>query len=165
MANPPYAGRVTYFTPDTLRRNGFERFVTFDQLGTAQVPDSAGVYVVIRQGSGRPDFLSESGAGSHKGVSPTVDVEILKRAWVDDASVVYIGKATRLKERLNTYRRQGLGLKGGHWGGRYIWQCADVGEYLVAWKPTAKPAAEVESAMLAEFKRVHGRLPFANRRL
>ena len=89
-------------------------------------------------------------------------------AWVDGATVVYIGKAAGncgLKQRLADYRRHGTGLSAGHWGGRCIWQLADSG-LLVAWRPlTDDDAGEAEQDLIDEFKELHGgALPFANLR-
>ena len=53
-------------------------------------------------------------------------VERLRANWIDDAAVVYLGKADDLRTGLTTYRRHGAGQPVGHWGGRFIWQCADL---------------------------------------
>ncbi|MFJ6294711.1 hypothetical protein ACIQJX_15290 [Streptomyces griseoviridis] len=96
-------------------------------------------------------------------------VDKLGDAWVDGASVVYIGKAAGqygLNQRLADYRRHGAGLLAGHWGGRYIWQLADSDALLVAWWPmTEDDAGEAEQDLIDEFKELYGgALPFANLR-
>ena len=72
-----------------------------------------------------------------------MEIAVLQNNWVDDAIVVYIGKATNLRAKLGQYRRYGLGRPVGHQGGRYIWQLADHAELLVAWRETPDEAPHV----------------------
>lgn len=147
-------------------------FVTFANLPSAGVPDAAGVYVVLRDTGGPPEFLASSPAGRFKGKDPSVAVERLRGNWVDSARVVYIGKAsvaTRkrgLRRRLEEYRRHGAGKKAGHRGGRFVWQLADSAELLVAWRPSAAgvDAGAEESALLYAYVQQYQVLPFANLR-
>jgi hypothetical protein len=82
--------------------------------------------------------------------------------------VIYIGKAsktksTNLRRRIKAYRRFGQGEPVGHWGGRYVWQCADSVDHIICWKDvTGRAAREVEREMLAGFEDDYGKLPFAN---
>jgi hypothetical protein len=79
-------------------------------------------------------FAERSCGGWFKGKDPTVPQEDLTANWVDDAEVVYIGKADQLKRRLTQFADFGAGKPVGHWGGRLIWQLTNVDRLLVAWK-------------------------------
>lgn len=148
---------------------GFTGFVPFAALPESDVPCCEGIYVVYRTSDAPPAFRSTSDAGRFKGRNPSVAVVRLQSKWIDDVPVVYIGKATArsakrgLRRRLHEYRRHGLGEKVGHWGGRFVWQLADAGELLVAWRPCPDATAE-ERQLLDAFVEDHGRLPFANLR-
>jgi hypothetical protein len=135
------------------------------------VPNVPGVYAVVRPTTTTPDFLLKSQAGHFKGRDPTVPVETLEKAWVPDANVLYVGKATSGKDgrrglgkRLDEYRRYGAGAPIGHQGGRYIWQLADADQLLVAWWPTpAEDPGDVEARLIRDFREAYGKRPFANR--
>jgi hypothetical protein len=151
---------------------GFTGFVSFDQLPAVQVPSAPGVYVVVLPEGLQPTWRGESSAGWFKGKNPSVPVEVLQRAWVRDASVVYIGKAgggrdgrRGLRKRLDEYRRHGGGEPVGHWGGRYIWQMSEASRLLVAWKCTpADDPENIESTLIEDFVGIYGHRPFANRK-
>lgn len=156
-------GMVT--TRAELEGIGFEVFVRFADLPTVPVPASAGVYAVLRCTDDPPTFLSGSPAGAVRG-DPSVPPEALEDVWVEGVEVVYFGKASRLRDRLDQYRRHGLGGRARHWGGRYIWQLADADQLLVAWRTTpGEDPAAAESALIREFVAATGQRPFANRNL
>ncbi|MFG3343953.1 hypothetical protein ACGF1Z_02685 [Streptomyces sp. NPDC048018] len=160
---------IPELTQGTLTARGFRGFVPFRELPGSKVPTGHGIYVVIRADTAPPSFLPTSPAGHLKGRDPSVSAEKLGDAWVDGATVVYIGKAAGrngLNQRLGDYRRHGLGLLAGHWGGRYIWQLADSDALLVAWRlMTGDDPGEAEQDLVDEFKQLHGgALPFANLR-
>ena len=160
-------------TPELTQRiltaRGFRGFVPFRALPASNVPTGHGIYVVIRPDTSPPSFLPASPAGRLKGRDPSVTADKLRAAWVDGATIVYIGKAAGqdgLDQRLADYRRHGTGLLAGHWGGRYIWQLADSAALLVAWRliPEDDPG-KAEQDLIEEFKELHaGALPFANLR-
>jgi hypothetical protein len=156
------------FTRDELRREGFTGFHRFKDLDLAKVPETAGVYVLLRESDDRPTFLERSRGGHFKGKDPTVPVEVLEARWIDGVHCVYIGKAshtasTNLRRRLSDFRRYGRGQAVGHQGGRYVWQVADSDEYVVAWKATGSvDPREVERDLIARFLREHGRQPLGN---
>lgn len=150
---------------ENYRKDGFTGFVPVSKLrSTASLlPDSGGVYIVVRDSDNSPEFLANGTGGFFKGKNPNVGLEELESSYVAGSKVVYIGKATSLKKRVGQLLRFGAGSAVGHWGGRYLWQLADSDNLLIAWKttPTTDPRAE-EIKMLEEFVSRHGKLPFAN---
>lgn len=152
-------------TEKTVSPDGFTGFVPVSKLrSTASLlPDSGGVYIVVRDSDNSPEFLATGTGGFFKGKNPNVGLEELESNYVAGSKVVYIGKATSLKKRVGQLLRFGAGSAVGHWGGRYLWQLADSDNLLIAWKatPSTDPRAE-EIKMLEEFVSRHGKLPFAN---
>jgi hypothetical protein len=156
------------FTRAGLAEDGFRGWVAVRELRAAlrDVPPGAGgLYVVVREGGEYPMFLDASPAGRFRG-DPSVAPDALAAHWIDDCQVVYIGKAKhgRLRARLRELEAFGRGTKARHWGGRLIWQLADSPDLIVAWKelPEDANALAAEATLLSEFRRVHGRAPFAN---
>lgn len=155
---------MTPFTREWLDAEGFEGFVPFSALPGAHVPQTFGVYVILRASHSPPEFRPTNPAGRFKGRDPSVTQDALASKWVDGAPVVYIGKAETqtLRKRLDQYRRFGAGEPIGHWGGRYIWQLTDAEQLLVAWQVTPGNAGDRESELIQAFERHFGRMPFAN---
>ena len=159
-------------TRDSLRAGNFSGFVELAQMDDAAVPQDPGVYVVLRLAATHPVFVPQSIGGWFKGKDPSVDLASLQRKWVDHAEALYIGKANArkggggLRERIRECLRFGAGEPVGHWGGRYIWQLADSAELLIAWRATSKDESPspTEAAMIDDFHRTYGALPFANLR-
>lgn len=157
---------------DNLRHNGFSGFVSVAALrpDLTQIPDIRGVYMVVREIGNRPQFRTTESGGHYKGTDPYVPIEKLRRNWVEETCVLYIGKAgdehsqATLRSRLRQYLQFGAGKSRSHKGGRYIWQLEDAEDLLFCWKPlpSGNPPKE-ETALLAAFKgQYEGRLPFAN---
>ncbi len=156
-----------------LEAQGFEGFKSMGELmnGTKSIiPAQMGVYVVLRQGSTEPIFLSKGTGGFFKDKDPNVSISELKNNWVENTNIVYIGKAggtgskSTLQKRIGQYLRFGQGGNVGHYGGRYIWQLKDSYELIVCWKTLSlEEPRQVESQMITDFKKAHnGKLPFAN---
>ena len=153
---------------------GWRTWFEMRDTDLAGVPCQPGAYVVYRPSAAEPAFLHTSPGGWFKGEDPTVSIERLQREWVDDAQVVYIGKAEyrsrrksveALRERLGEFSRFGAGENIGHRGGRLIWQLADADELLVAWHEVtwAETARDYEKRLLKQFAVLHaGLYPFAN---
>ncbi len=158
----------TYFCRAALTADDFVGWVGFEQMRAhiEQVPIAGGVYVVLRERMDPPDVLDINPGGLFKGRDPTVSPEALNANWVTGANVLYIGKAKtgRLRTRLREFADFGAGRPIGHWGGRLIWQLADSGELLVAWKetPAAFDPERVEADLIARFRSSYGKPPFAN---
>ena len=157
---------------DNLRRNGFSGFVSAAALrqDLTQIPDIRGVYMVVRKIGSQPQFRATGSGGHYKGTDPNVPIEKLRKNWVEETCVLYIGKAgdehsqATLRSRLRQYLQFGAVKSRSHKGGRYIWQLEDAEDLLFCWKPlpSGNPPKE-ETALLAAFKcQYEGRLPFAN---
>ncbi len=159
---------------DDMRRNGFGgevKISTLQEQKCCVVPNAAGVYLVLRTDStASPKYLATGTGGPFKGKNPNVCVAELERRWVEDALVLYVGKAgpksATLRSRLQQYMRFGNGEDVGHWGGRYIWQLRGSCDLLVCWKviaPGSDPRDE-EKRLIREFEKEFQKLPFANLR-
>lgn len=160
----PNCGMKQQFSRKRLKAQGFFGWVPFDYLRDADpCPTAGGVYVVGRADLSAPCFLDRSCGGWFKDRDPTVAREQLVANWVEDAEIVYIGKANNLRRRLREFAKCGAGHKIGHWGGRLIWQLEESPALLVAWKETPRldPAAE-EANLIAKFRSAYGQPPFAN---
>ncbi|AIY03023.1 hypothetical protein ART_3424 [Arthrobacter sp. PAMC 25486] len=156
---------------------GFKGFEPFDSIrqqqaqGDGGIPQSPGVYLVMRISHEAPTFLAKGFGGQHKHYPKNVPVAELALNWVPGASVLYFGKASQRKnggglyDRINEYAVAGRDQKHKHQGGQYIWQMADAKELLVAWKVTpAGTEEQLESSLIAAFAERYGKIPFANRR-
>lgn len=151
---------------------GFTGFITIGELvaNIDVVPPIPGVYVIMRSNASQPEFLMQGSGGFFKEKNPNVSIDELERNWVDDTSVLYIGKAGSLKgsatlrSRLKQYMQFGQGKAVGHYGGRYIWQLQDAKDLVVCWKVIlGDESRDVEKQMIEEFKVAHeGKRPFAN---
>ncbi len=144
--------------------SGFEKVKSLMMSDFSQVPSQGGIYAIVREKAEAPDF-NKTGTGGHfKQKDPNVSIAELKKNWVDGSEVIYIGKATSLRNRLNQYMRFGQGEDIGHYGGRFIWQLKDSRDLQVCWKATpGKDPREVEKQMIQKFKASHdGKRPFAN---
>lgn len=147
------------------KNNGFKGFIPVKTLrGTLSVmPQTGGVYVVLRTSESAPEFLERGTGGFFKGKDPNVTIPELNQNYVSDSKTVYIGKANCLRKRVKQLLSFGEGSAVGHWGGRYLWQLADSEDLLVAWKETGLQIPEaVESEMIRQFVATHGKRPFAN---
>lgn len=152
-----------------IAKDGFSGFLTVSALQASaccEIPTEPGVYLVLLPDAVPPVFLDQSVGGRFKGRDPTVSIAELQRAWIPEATVLYIGKAAgSLRSRVLQYMRFGEGSPVGHWGGRYIWQLQEVGSLIFCWKLTQQEnPSVVEGWLIKEFKRKYdGRIPFANR--
>lgn len=170
---------MEYRTIDDLKKAGFEGFCSVEKLreGLSGIPAVQGVYMVVYQNDGMPEFLENGTGGFFKGKNPNVAVSELKSNWVGGTCVVYIGKAggveangkksnSKLQKRISDYLDFGSGEPVGHWGGRLIWQIKDSKDLLFCWKAIPEQEGnpvEIEKEFIADFKRQYGgKRPFAN---
>jgi hypothetical protein len=102
-----------------------------------------------------------SEGGHFKGRDPAVAESALKDKWVADTEVLYIGKATSLRSRIDQFARFARGEPIGHWGGRYLWQLKECDALLIGWLEDPLPSTR-EAALIDAFVEQYGRLPFAN---
>lgn len=163
--------QVDFSNLDSLRQAGFLGFRTVAELlsDKSSLPKVKGIYLVLKPTFDVPDFV-EVGCGGHfKGKNPNVAVSFLKTNWVDEASVLYVGKAgydggrATLYSRLSQYLRFGQGKNVGHWGGRLIWQLSNCQDLIVCWKPLpADNPRTIEKQLIVRFVSLFGKRPFAN---
>jgi len=153
-----------------LKQAGFEGFKTKGELflDSSTIPKVKGVYLVLFQSS-KPSFLEVGTGGFFKRKNPNISLERLKKNWVYNSKVVYIGKAgsksgnATLHSRLNQYLKFGQGKNIGHWGGRLIWQLKNSSNLIVCWKKlSAEEPREVEQLLIQLFINQFGKRPFAN---
>ncbi|QCI95369.1 hypothetical protein [Novosphingobium sp. EMRT-2] len=151
------------FTRSELEKAGFTGWLPFAAIRTSGCPTTGGVYVVTYDADHPVIFSGRSCGGWFKGKDPTVKLDALTANWVDGVEVVYIGKANQLRRRLTQYADFGAGKPVGHWGGRLIWQLPATERLIVGWKATPdRIPIEVEAALIASFRHIHGKPPFAN---
>lgn len=153
-----------------IKNQGFTGFKTKRELflDSSCIPKQMGVYMVLNN-QAKPSFVLNGTGGFFKGKNPNVALSYLKDNWVDNAKVIYIGKAgsstgkANLYSRLNQYLSFGQGKNVGHWGGRLIWQLANAKDLIVCWKtlPDLEPR-EIEGFLIQEFVNQFGKRPFAN---
>lgn len=158
---------IMNFKREDLIREGFEGFVSIKQFhrdGFDSVPAGGGVYVVLREINGPPDFLPKSTANRRRGKDPTVRVDKLKSRWVDGAHMMYIGKGKDLRRRVRQLLNFGFGKHAPHWGGRLIWQIERPIDFIVAWKLAgdSEDPSILKSQLLRDFRATYKSLPFAN---
>jgi len=149
---------------DILKVQEFTGFQTLSKLkgDLTRIPSYGGVYAVLRETSEQVHFFEKSPAGRFKGKDPSYYLEVCHQKWVPNSEILYFGKATSLRDRLNQYISFGYGNAIGHQGGRLIWQVEGVWDFVVCWCPSDNPR-QLEKLLLIEFKNAHsGRLPFAN---
>lgn len=156
---------------EDLKREGFTGFKKFNDLfsDSSILPDLKGVYLVLYLKQEPVKFVSIGTGGHFKGKDPNVPISYLKEKWINDVTVIYIGKAGKeggcstIKSRLKQYLSFGRGKNIGHWGGRLIWQIQDAGELILCWKALKDIDCRLyESFLLQQFYINYKKRPFAN---
>lgn len=127
-----------------------------------------GIYVVLRFDSMEEPGEKSTG-GEFNGKDPTCRLDDVLKKWqvVSNTEVLYIGKATNLRNRISKLIRFGKGEPSSHYGGRLLWHINNNEKLLVRWKALAhseSPKA-FESIFQMTFRTANrGHLPFANMR-
>ena len=154
----------------SLKQDGFTGFRPLGDLDINRIPQKPGIFAILRPDGFRRQFLAKSTAGIFKKKNPTLKMEALDAEWVDGADVVYFGKAGAGSKGNRGLRRQvqefvdfGKGKPPGHWDGRLIWQLAEAGSLIIAWKELpVEQLNAAEAGYHAAFVEEYGRLPYAN---
>ncbi|MET3935645.1 hypothetical protein [Arthrobacter sp. OAP107] len=154
----------------TLKDDGFSGFRSFNQLDINRVPRAPGIYVVLKPEGFERVFLAKSSGARFKKRDPSLPQPALEAEWIENADVLYIGKAgpgstgnRGLRKQIQEFTDFGRGKPVGHWDGRLIWQLADSQSLVIGWKELAPGEVnQAEAAYHAEFVRIYGRVPFAN---
>ena len=169
------------YTDNLIKKYGLLDYVTLKQYRlnptnvNARLPNSKGIYFVVYPYM-RPEglFLPTGSGGYFQGKNPNVPIEDLRVKWVEDADILYIGKAggayingkvstATLKKRIIALLRFGNGKKVGHWGGRYLWQHKFSEDFKVYWHPCRdENPVYLEKELIAGFEKLYGKKPFAN---
>lgn len=141
---------------------------TLQRTKCSAVPTRPGVYVVLYPAGRAPVFLKKSVGGWFKDQDPSDPLDFVRAHWVDQASIVYIGKGngqSGLRQRLCQFIQFGMGKSVGHRGGRLVWHLANHKQLLVRWRvtPNERPEDD-ESRLVEQFRSAHGVRPFANLR-
>ena len=153
---------------ESLKENGFEGFQSvefyLDPKNKNVISQKQGVYLVLMPVGSKLEFIEKNPAGIRGGRNPTVPIIELKKKFVQDTLVLYIGKAKRLRERIHCYLKHGQGSdSAAHWGGRMIWQLKDSKNLLVCWKISEKvDSFEDERDLINSFCEFYKMRPFAN---
>lgn len=156
-----------------LKKTGFTGFLKINKIkdnNYSQIPAAKGIYIVLWKSTSQPIFLKDNPGGHFKGKDPTVSIEKLRNNWVQNTSIIYIGKAgsktstTTLKKRIKDFIEFGNGKPKSHWGGRYIWQIKDAEKYLLfCWKKVQNiEPRKFEKEFIKNSKETFCKLPFGN---
>ena len=157
---------------ELIKNSGFKGFKKISELknNSTLLPKVKGIYLVLRPDNRIIEFVEKGTGGFFKGEDPNVTIMELENSWIEEAQIIYIGKAggsnldATLNSRLKQYLSFGRGKKAPHRGGRYIWQIKDIDDYIICWKelPSDEPR-NIEIELLRIFKENFNNLPFANR--
>lgn len=155
--------QIGSFTQKALSTSGFAGWMPFAEARISDLcPRTGGVYVVQYDGTHPPAFCPQSCGGWFKGRDPSVTPDALRSNWVEEAEIVYIGKADDLRRRVRQFADFGTGKPIGHWGGRLIWHLLP-DNLRIAWLETpGRSPLTVEAELLAQFGDEYGKPPFAN---
>lgn len=151
---PPYQ-RHYFNMADLLDR------VSSPRARWVDLPKEAGVYVVYTPTP--PIFQAQTALQARS----LAEVTFLQNKWqaTQPTDILYIGKASNIRQRVRALVRFGVGKAKNHRGGEWLWQVANIrqAKLLTQTCPTGQDEP-FESYLLAQFKEAHGQLPLANRK-
>jgi len=111
----------------------------------------------------KPLFKKNNPAGHFRGNDPTVSVSVLEKKWIPEATVLYIGRAVNLPNRVKLRARFAKGEPVRAWGGRYLWQLDDsIQKRITVRCKVVEDYKTAERLEISKFKSKYGKLPFAN---
>ena len=90
---PPRVRNPLPINKQTLRDAGFAGFRPLARLEINRVPQAPGIFAVLKPDGYEPRFLAKSTAGVFKKKDPSLGEAALAAEWIDDADVLYLGKA------------------------------------------------------------------------
>ena len=172
--------RYEFNESDIIIEKGVMEMENFTKMGTIRdweswinnLPKTKGVYAIVNNGeiphySRR--FLETGTCGHFQGRDPNVSIEILEDKWHNTGQyrVLYIGRSnynkgheketeckSTIQREVKKYMRAGHGAAS-KWGGRYLWQLVDNGEFDVYYLSCDNPQT-IERELIEKYK------PFAN---
>ena len=161
--------KIDWASIDNFKKSGFKGGWQFKHMRTfvqddtldEYVPRDSGVYMVLRNSSSAPEFVLKGTGGFYQRKNPNVQITRLKREWVADALVIYIGCSGNLNNRIKLLMQFGEGQAVRHWGGRLIWQLEHADQLQVCWKETLQQE-ETKENLISSFQLKYGKKPFAN---
>ena len=149
---------------DDFKKSGFRGGWQFKHLRSfvrdgsldENVPRNSGVYMALRNSSSAPEFVLKGTGGFYQRKNPNVQITRLKREWVADAMVIYIGCSGNLNNRIKLLMQFGEGQTVRHWGGRLIWQLEHTNQLQVCWKETLQQE-ETKENLIRSFQSKYGK--------
>ena len=154
-----------------LRFRGFSSVRTLRSDKCRSVPAEPGVYLFLRNPAFTCAFLQVgTGPPQHRDKQLNYAVEELEKRWIEDALVLYVGKAggvniaSTLRSRIHEMVQYGQGVPVAHRGGRSIWQISNSEALEVCWKVThSEEPRDLERRLISAFKSLNrGSRPYAN---
>lgn len=129
-----------------------------------EIPNKPGVYwYEINEPIEEALFKKTNPAGHFRGQNPTVTISVLKKKWLPEATILYIGRSNNLSERIKLRSRFAKGEPVRAWGGRYLWQLDDsIQKRITVRYKVVEDSKTAERLEILNFKRKYGKLPFAN---
>lgn len=178
-----FKGEYCEYTNEIISKYKLSEYITLNQyisdpVGVkAKLPESQGIYFVIYPHEWPEDLFLPRGTGGYfKGKDPNVSIEELWSNWVEEADILYIGKAggirnngniikSTLRKRIIALLQFGNGKNVGHWGGRYLWQHENSPDFRVYWYTcTDENSICLEEKLIKDFQKMYNKKPYANLR-